>query len=295
MGSKSSKVKRPAPVNTEAKAKPIIVPRVPQDVVDEILDHLAADSDLSGTLRPRATACLRACALVSKSWVQPCRRHLFHTVVFTPRSMKRWLKTFPIPGESPTRHIRNISLWTGDGGPIVEKFFEYASSWPEMESIAYLWLDGGLPPLRKRSFWRLPRSTNCLAIDIDTAIHAQIRYIKAQLPNLDELQLSWSFAAVEGGDLLRIDSRLLLYGEYVDDVVVDTVLEDPPELRFTEVCVYCPRERLPSAVGLAEACCMTLVKLSHTVLPHGKSHLTLVCEIQTLTPFPDATRWPREF
>ena len=65
----------------------VIVPRIPQDITDEIPDNLATNF-----------RSLRACLLVSKSWIQPCRPHHFHTVDFTSRNMGRWFKAFQCLG-----------------------------------------------------------------------------------------------------------------------------------------------------------------------------------------------------
>jgi len=273
MGSKSSKVKRTPP----AKTKALTVPRIPQELVDEILDHLATDSDQchGGTLRPNAIACLRACALVSKAWVQPCQRHLFHTIVFTPRRINRWLRAFPVPEESPACHIKNMIIWCGNGGPISEEFLDYTPTWFAEVDVVCILLFETLPPLRKRPFWRLPRSTSSLTIDTDVAIHVRVRDITAKLLNLDELSLSGSLVAMDKRELPGNDERLIIYSGHDGYNTISTTgahLETQSSSSFTEVWIYCTRKHLPSAVGLAEACRKTLVKLSHQVVPYGRSH-----------------------
>ena len=102
------------------------VPRIPQDVINEILDHLAIGSGARSPLRP---------ALVSKSWAQSCRRHLFRSIAFNVGSMDRWLETLPVPEESPARYVRNVRFRiTGDYG-VPEQFVEYASSFENVESM----------------------------------------------------------------------------------------------------------------------------------------------------------------
>ena len=285
MGSKSSKPKRPAPV----KAKALTVPRIPQDVIEEILDHLATDSDPCGTLRPNTIACLRACALVSRSWVQPSRRHLFHTVVFTSRRVNRWFRTFPIPEESPARHIKNISVWFGDDSPIPEEFWDY-TPWFTDADLVCLFLFEGLPPLRKRSFWRLPRSTTSLAIDTDAAILMRVRDITAQLSNLEDLSLSGCLVATDKRGLPGNGERLTVHSGRDAYDTIGMYLKTLSEPYFTEVCIHSTRKHLLSAVGLAEACCKTVVKLSHEVIPYGRfrrisSRLDLVCKVPTLILF----------
>ena len=136
MGSKSSKARRPAPAKT-GKAIPAgtetasaVAPRIPQEIVDEILDHLAADSDHRS---------LSSCALVSKPWVPSCRRHLFHTILFTTKDMAKWLETFPVPEESPALYIRDLRVSTASGyDSSPEKFFEYTLWFRNVERVTLL-------------------------------------------------------------------------------------------------------------------------------------------------------------
>ena len=267
MGSKSSKAKRPAPAKTRA----VTVPIIPQDVVDEILDHLATDSDLNGTLRPRAIASLRACALVSKSWVQPCRRHLFHTVVFTSRRIDRWIQTFPVPEESPAHYLKNISVWFGDDILVPEEFWKYTEWFANVDMLCLLLFEE-LPPLRKPSFWRLPRSRTSFAINTDAAILVRVQDITARLSDLDELSLSGSLIAMDRRELSGFGERLIVYGGCDAHDTAGLCLKILSWPRPTELLIYCTRKHLPSAVGLAEACCKALVKLSHEVVSNGRSH-----------------------
>ena len=66
------------------------------------------------------------------------------------------------------------------------------------------------------------------------------------------------------------------------------LLEAPSRLHFTEVLLYYRREHLLSTIKLTEACCKTLVKLSHKVATFGKSHpSSQSAEITVSIPFPD--------
>ena len=78
-----SKTETVIPTRTETiipvKTKTVVLPRIPQEIIDEILDHLAADSDLRS---------LRSCVLVSRSWVPSCRQHLFRAILFNSEAAK---------------------------------------------------------------------------------------------------------------------------------------------------------------------------------------------------------------
>jgi hypothetical protein len=61
-------------------------PRIPQELVHEILDHLADD-----------TVTLRSCSLVARSWTHPSYRHIFNNVFFSAEGITKWTKSFPNP------------------------------------------------------------------------------------------------------------------------------------------------------------------------------------------------------
>jgi len=273
MGSKASKARRP----TRKKTKGVSVPRIPHDIINEVLDHLASESDFRS---------LRTCALVSKSWVQPCQRHIFYTVIFTPASAREWLKTFPVREESPAHHVREMRLEIAHDVHIPLEFFECMPWFTGVDRLSLSGLGhGGVPlghvfsPPLEPSFWKLPRSATSLTIGIGVITLVRVRDIMEQLPNLDNLELSASISDVGGGGFPgigtvlkgRFGGRLMLRD--AGEGIVNMLLEIPSGLHFTELDIYCTVNPLPSsAVGLAEACCKTIVKLSHTVGYHCKSY-----------------------
>jgi hypothetical protein len=269
MGSKTSKAGRPAPVKTKATA----VPRLPQEIIDVILDHLAANSDFKSLVG------LRSCAVVSKSWVPSCRRHLFHTILFTPKATARWIKVFPVPEESPAHHVRDLRFSTR-GRTYHCTPFEYFPWFTNVEKVTWSGLEG-FPPLWIPSLGRLPRSVTSLTIKADTVPLALSRDVLIQLPNLDDLSLSGFLDTAEGdalpgmGTVLRgrFGGQLRLLDGQADEDVVNMLLEVPTGLHFTELHIRGTHESFLPTVRLAEACCKTLVKLSYTVSIHGKSPL----------------------
>ena len=238
-----------------------IIPMIPHDIVNEILDHLASDSDFRS---------IQACALISKPWVQPCRRHLFHTAHFTSASAKEWLKIFPVRGGSPAHLVREMRL---EIGHIPDKFFECMPWFTDVDGMTFSG-SGGFSLFPEPSFWKLPRSVTSLTVSTNVVTLVQVRDIMVQLPNLDDLELSGSRIGVGTRRLLgtgtalkgRFGGRLMLRDTYVAEDVISTLLEIPSGLRFAELEIHCTHNRLPSsAVRLAEACRNTLVKISHTV------------------------------
>jgi len=273
MGSKPSKARRV----TAAKTETVTVPRIPQEIIDEILDYFAADSDLSF---------LRSCALVSKSWVPSCRRHLFHTLEFTPGATLRWSKTFRVPEKSPARYVKDLRVSTGGSDHL---FFKYTPWFTNVETLTLLG-DGGWAPTR----WRLPHSITSLTMKTDTSNLVQVRDIMAQLPNLDSLSLSGDLVPVDRTKLVRIGTtlkgrfggRLQLLGGYVVRDVLEMLLEIPTGLRFTEVDICGMHGCLLSTIRLAEACCTTLVKLDYETSSQRGSPLLSVLAHEALILMP---------
>ena len=270
---------------TSAGAKAVIIPRIPQDLMDEIPSHLAPDSDLRS---------LQACALVSRSWAQSCRRRLFHTISFASRDMDKWLmKTFPVPEESPARYVRDLHVGIGWSDPVPDKFFECTPQFTNVERISLL---GHMaPPSSLRpSSWKLPRFITSLTVNASVFTLVQVRDVMTQLPNLNDLTLMGSFVKVDRRELPgigkvvkgRFGGKLKLCGEYAGEDAANMLLEIPSGLHFTEVLIHHTPDYLPSAVRLAEACCKTVVKLSYPVVFSGEPHfLSQSNEIPALTPF----------
>jgi len=191
MGSKTD-----SPASTDTKT--IVTPRIPQDIIDEILDHLAADSD---------TQSLQTSAIVSKPWVQSCRRHLFHTVLFTSENTDKWFATFPVPGESPAHYVRNLHIWITGGSGVSEKFFGHVQQFTDAERVFLLGY-GRLSFSPGPPFWKLPQSVTALTIETSAITLVQVRDIIAQLPNLDNLSLSGPLAVEDRRGLPGIGRTL---------------------------------------------------------------------------------------
>ena len=73
---------------------------LPPEILDLIVDHLHDEP-----------ATLRACCLVSESWVPRSRIHLFAHVNFTPEfPIESWIKAFPDPLNSPAHYTRTLTV-----------------------------------------------------------------------------------------------------------------------------------------------------------------------------------------
>jgi len=255
---------------TSSKTEITATLRVPQEIIDEILEilgHLATDSE---TVIP-----LRSCSLVSKSWVPTCQRHLFHTVTFTSKNIDKWLEAFPVPEESPARHVRDLSVQTGGCDCVPEEHFQRTLWFGNVRNVTLL---GNWYGRRVYPFWRLPQSVTSLAIKTDVFTLVDIQDLLARLPNLDDLSLSCYLAAnrappaIEAVPRGRFSGRLQLFEGPAHEDLTNMLLEVPTGLRFTEVVISCRRRCPPLTVRLVEACAKTLVKLSLAIFAHGKPH-----------------------
>ena len=241
-------------------------PRVPQEIVDEVIGHLATDSSGIRTLR--------SCSLVSKSWISSCQRHLFHTIRFSPLYAGRWLRTFPEPQESPARHIRELRFSMPRGIP--EEFSKWIPWFTNVKKI-FVRGFGQSPWLGSPLFARLPRSVTSLEIEGRVDL-VGVRDVMMQLPNLDDLSLSENLVTVDRnvlpgiGAVLRggFRGRLELYRGCAHEDVVNMLLEVPAGLHFTELYVVAQGECLLLAARLAEACCETLAKLRYIATLHSR-------------------------
>ena len=273
MDSETSKAEHFTSAETNAAMSPTAL-EIPQDIIDEILNHLVDADDGSHT-----QLTLLSCSLVSKSWVTPCRRHLFRTIFFTWRYMAIWLETFPVPEEGPARHVRDLQFWCGWCFDAPEKFFEHIPWFTNVRHVTWSG-QGELEPLcRVLSFGRLSQSVTSLDIHMDSVTVLQIRDVMGKLPNLNNLSLSGSLVKVDKDRLKGIGTSLrgkfgghlrLLKG-HADAAIINTLLEVPAGLHFTEVYIHSVEDCLRPTMMLAKACGKSLLKLIYKVDDYGES------------------------
>lgn len=241
--------------------------RVPQEIIDEILDRLF----MRFGMYP-----LRRCCRVAKSWVPSCRRYIFYTIAFTPTNMARWLRDFPVPEESPSHHVKVLRFRLGGKKTVPARFFEYIQWFKNVEEVV-LRGDG-----RRWSSW-IPSlvglSQSVTSLTVDTRIDLEQVWDlmqRVQLPNLDDLCLSGLFDMAEEHNLLGVEvaltgkfrGRLELTNRRTHEDIVAVLLGIPTGLHFTEVDIHVYRESLLPIVRLVEACKGTLVKLRYRVVLH---------------------------
>ena len=263
---------------TETATVPV-VSRIPNEIIDEILNHLIADSGSSGDdCFPKRS--LRSYSLVSKSWVPSCRRHLFHTITFTPRNIAKWLETFPVPEESPACYVKDLRLSFGGHRGAPKGFFKHTPWFTNAEKMT---VKGNVifPSPGISQYTKLPQSVTSLTIEGSKIDLVQMRDIMAHLPNLNDLILSGTIVVrfrkllLGLGTVLkgRFSGELRIWEGYAGEELVDMLLEIPTGLHFTKLCISANPACLIQTVRLAEACCETLVNFSYSGFIQGKSRV----------------------
>lgn len=245
-------------------------PRVPQELVDEILDHLAKDM-----------TSLRSCSLVSKSWIHPSRRHLFATLFLTASDITKWSRTFPNPENSPAKHVRDLSFcFIQPNVPI-----HFADRMPYFSNVQQLTLIGRVAtdPSFISALGHLPPTIRSVDVTFSKVLSTHVTSVVQQLPNLDNLSLmsaEWGGAIQQGtGTLIqsRLSGKLRLRRKSAHSDLLNMLMEVPTGPQFAEVEIRdASMSCFPASIKLVRTCQDTLTKLHFSTLVQGSSFF-LVC------------------
>ena len=165
------KVKQPEPTSgAELTAVAPVTPMLPQEIIDEILGLLAPDPDAHR--RPKHP--LRYCSLVSKSWVESCRRHMFRKLSFDARRMWKWLHVFPVPEQSPGHHVKRVHITPRETDHVLPKIIERFHGFPKLKTIS-VGRDGRRCTSWTSQFVGLPQFVTSLRLTEDSITLWQIR------------------------------------------------------------------------------------------------------------------------
>ncbi|KAF9646910.1 hypothetical protein BDM02DRAFT_2861371 [Thelephora ganbajun] len=233
-------------------------PRLPQELLDEIMDHLADDF-----------ISLRRCSTAARTFVPPCRRHLFRRVVFRPHNLPTWKTTFPDPSTSPAAYTHEMRIHFASDVPT-----QLAEYMPYFFNVRDLTLIGGRCENRDwvSSIGRLPASIRSLTMKFVSVTNAQVLEIMEQLPNLDD----FSLCTFKGGDFTAGAGEILRgrYGGKLDLLlmedfhasIVRSLLKAPEGLGFKSIKAFCNTgDDFPLYVDLVATCRDTLVNLDISV------------------------------
>ena len=210
---------------------------------------------------------LKACCIVSKSWVYRTRERLFAHVQFTSKSpFKLWQKTFPDPSNSPARWTRSLSI---DKFEFVTLVDTGVGDWVRTFSgvvrlrLAIFDSDISLAPLHG-----LSPILKSLRVDHGASIRpSEVFGLLCSFSLLEDLSLVSLHGDYEVGRLdipstspkltgcldLRATSKLC--------PIVCRLLELPNGLHFSKIYLWCYDEDVESMTDLVSRCSDTLESL----------------------------------
>ena len=262
-----------------------MLPPLPPEIFDLIIDHLHNEP-----------ITLKACCLVSKSWVPRSRNYIFARVDLSPGSLKSWTKTFPNLSNSPAHHtrnlhVRNLGVLSADICAWICSFRHVQElsvtnfGWGEPRGFSYLSLHGLSPTLKSLH----------LSTSIVTTISEIVRLI-CSFPLLEDLSLhsireSETDAWIAPPTSPRLTGSLRLKGK--NHSITRRLLELPDGLHFSKIRVRGRVEEVDPGMitDIVSKCSGTLETLYLKYHPSGATPLVSTV-YQSLTLHPAASRMP---
>ena len=230
---------------------------LPPEIFDLIVDFLHDEPDA-----------LKACCLVSKSWVHRTRKHLFAQVKFASKyPFKLWQKTFPDPSDSPAHYARSLSIRMSEA---VTPADTGAGNWIRAFSdvirlkLAIVHIDPSLAPLHG-----LSPTLKSLHVHHGSSLRlSEIFGLVCSFPLLEDLTLissnfnyevdEWNVPSASPkltGCLDLRPTRSIL-------PVVHRLLELPSGLHFSKISMWYSREDVELMTELVSKCSDTLESLN---------------------------------
>ena len=237
------------PPDQDAPVLPFLLP----EIFDLIVDHLHSGRNA-----------LKACCLVSKSWVPRARKHLFASVQFWVEGgipIGSWMKLFPDPSSSPAYHTRSLTI---NGRRAVTAASTDACAWihsflhiVKFEVITTGWYDGQVSLVQFRALSRTLKSLSLYCTSIPLS---EIFGLICSFPLLEDLALHhWGGDANEWATPStspKLTGSLQLYGE--NRFTAKGLLGLPDGLHFSKIITRFPVGGAKLVMGLVSACSDTL-------------------------------------
>ena len=242
---------------------------LPPEILNLIVDHLHDDS-----------TALKACCVVSRSWVPRTRRHLFANVEFytLQRRVESWKTAFPNPSNSPAHHTRTLCI---RDPPTLTAADTDAGGWiSSFHNVTHLRLE--------RIIWQGPRSPlvpfhglspTLRSLSLTSTSFEVFDFI-CSFPLLEDLALvllatgyADAWTAPSTSPKLTGTLKLMPRAGGVRPVV-RRLLAFPDGLHFAKIQVSCINEEdARSATNLVSRCSDTLETLFICGTPIGGFHL----------------------
>ena len=233
---------------------------LPPEIFDLIIDHLHDEPTT-----------LRACSLVSKSWVPRTRRHLFDRVELDMEYgpfLESWMGFFPDPSTSPAHHtrflvFRRFLAIAADATDILTHTrsfchitgLEVTTTSAKNDHRLSLFPLHGLSPTLKS-----------LSLDYELLPVSEILNLICSFPLLEDLTLgSYSFGkGTEGWDIPstspKLTGTLVLNNDHL--LITRGLLSLPNGLHFSKITLVRPVEDAELTMEVASKCSDTLEFLS---------------------------------
>jgi hypothetical protein len=227
---------------------------LPLEILDLIADHLHNEP-----------ATLKACCIVSKSWIHRTRKHLFARVEFraSKSHIELWKKAFPDPSTSPAHYALSLYIC---GVPIITAADEDVGGWIRtFHNVVRLDLEC-LGPTNDRlslaPFHGLSPALRSLCL---TATSLEVLDLICSFPLLEDLEL----VALNRGNGARntpstspkLTGSLELRGIGGIRPAVYGLLALLDDLRFAKITLACLDEDVESTTNLVSRCSDTLESL----------------------------------
>ena len=253
-------------------------PPLPQEISDLIIDLLHGEPDA-----------LKACSLVSKSWVHRTREHLFAHVKFSSESdFKLWQKTFPDPSNSPAHYARSLSIRRSDAvlpahtsvGDWIRTFSGVVRLHVETFGLGR---DIPLVPLHGLSPTLKSLRVDCSLFTPSSEIFSLV----CSFPLLEDLTfVSHDYDSEFGKWYIpstspKLTGCLELWADHTIRPIARRLLELPSGLHFSKIYVSCYQEGVEAMMDLVPRCSDTLESLS--IIDYGAGFLSAFVVGQYLT------------
>ena len=233
--------------------------KLPQELFDEVLSYLPPE-------HRHGRQSLANCSLVSKSWTNPSRRHLFKVVDIPEKFLLSWLNSISPANHELLQHIQALSCITSsqswrDGRPPSHPIYLLRNYLPSLRQLQHLSLFSmQIPPyisLRLDIFSAFQSTLSRLSLKhCDVTINALVTLIN-YFPNLDHLDLSSLWHRTDGNPAPPL-SRPRVTRLHLSELRTDAlgILNQLSELgpAFDEVQVISGRlpARLPALARIAK-------------------------------------------
>ena len=230
---------------------------LPSEILDIIVDHLHDE--------PTA---LKACCLVSKSWVPRTQRHLFDSVEFLSKSgptIESWMETFLDPSNSPAHYTRSLRISDIQVTAVaIPDVLAQIHSFNRIVALA-VGIENG--PISFTQLRGLSPNLKHLHLFYTFAPPLEVLDFVCSFPLLEDLLLQsvW-FRAIENADKRndplttpRFTGSLFLSRS--SRVITRKLLDLPGGLRFSKIRVRCPIGECNLTQELVSVCSDTLESL----------------------------------